>query len=128
MKKLITAILILAMLLSTAALAEQPNVTGVWISTELLKDGAPSMAYVYLADDQTSYYVIQAFHKDEPGLGRQYVGTWEWTGEDTIFVKTGNNTSTNLRILGDYSLDESTLTIYLHAPVLTVQDLLGGAQ
>ena len=128
MKRLITVILILCLLLPAAALAELPDVTGVWISSELLKDGAPSMSYIYLADDHTSYFVIQAFHPDSPGLGRQFVGTWEWISTDKVFVKTGNNTSTTLRILGDYSFEETTLTIYLHAPVLTVQDLLGGAQ
>ena len=124
MKKLIVSILIVALLLPVAALAEDvSSIVGVWVSHELLTTGAPSMSYLYLAEDHTSYYVIQAFKPDGPGLGRQFVGTWEITGPDEIDVKTGNTTHVTMTITGDYSYDQN-MTIYCHTPTMTVQDIL----
>lgn len=122
MKKLITIILILSLFLPAAVLAESA-VTGVWIATEKLSTGCPSMTYLYLAEDHTSYFVIQAFKPDGPGLGRQFVGTWEELSSGDIHVVTGNNTSITLSLAGDYAVDDS-MTFYCHAPVKTLQEAL----
>ena len=105
MKKLITVILILALILPAAALASGMNSpVGCWAQYELLTTGAPSMCMLYLAENHTCYYVIQSFHEDEPGLGRQFVGTWEQQADGTVLAKTGNNTSTTLRFSDDYTV------------------------
>lgn len=121
MKKLITVILILTLLLPVISLAET---TGAWLSMDILETGAPTMTWLYLADGGTCYFVIQAFHPDEPGLGRQFVGTWHETSGG-VWAKTGNNTDTTLKIYGDYAMDTETGNIFLYVPVITLRDLVG---
>ena len=124
MKKLFIIILIFALLLPFVVLAEDASsFVGVWVSHELLTTGAPSMSYLYLAEDHTSYYVIQSFKPDAPGLGRQYVGTWEITGPGEVYIKTGNNSYVSMTVTGDYSYDQN-MKIYCHTPTMTVQDIL----
>lgn len=114
MKKLITIILILALLLPAAALAAGP--AGCWAEYEQLTTGAPSMIMLFLAEDGSCYYIIQAFDKDKPGLGRQFVGTWETLPDGTVEAKTGNNTSTKLRFDDNYTvgMNMSTGDIFIN--------------
>ena len=126
MKKLIAFLLIAALILPSACLADDSDVVGVWLYSDLLNTGAPSMAYIYLAEDHTCYYAVQAFNTDSPGFGRQYVGTWDKISSDKVYVKTGENTSTILLLAGDYAVAETTLDIYCHVPVLNLSDYLDG--
>ena len=102
MKRLITIILILALLLPALAMADGP--VGCWAEYELLTTGAPSMTMLYLAEDGNCDYIIQAFDKDAPGLGRQFVGTWGQLDDGTVEAKTGNNNRTNLRFDDNYTV------------------------
>lgn len=125
MKKLITVFLILALILPAAAIADDSDIIGVWVSTEILEEGSPQMSYLYLAEDHTCYFVIQMFHKNEPGIGRQYVGKWETLSSGDIYAKTGNNTSTTMRVSGNYAMNRETGTIYTHVLTTTLNELLG---
>ena len=115
MKKLFALILILALLLPVVVLADNPEIdfkTG-YAHLELLQDGAPLMSMVYFAEDGTCYFQTQMFHTDEPGLGRSYVGTWEYTSDGNIFAKVGNTATLTLRptAMGCF-VDAGTLELY----------------
>ena len=99
MKKLITVILILCLLLPAAALADDRPV-GCWATYSLLTTGAPQVTTIYLAEDHTCYFLIRLFDPDGEGNGRTFVGTWEQLPDGHFLAKTGNNTSTEL-IIGD---------------------------
>ena len=120
MKKLLSMILILALILPAAVSAAATGPVGCWAHYELLNDGAPDMTMLYLADDHTCYYLTQMYHTDESGLGRQFVGTWEQLADGSVLAKTGNNTSTTLRFSDDYSvaMDTKTGSIYINLTYL----------
>ena len=108
MKKLFALILALALLLSSAALAD--GVVGCWAHYELLTTGCPSMEMIYLAEDHTCYFIIQSFDHDAAGLGRTFVGTWEMQADGTVLAKTGNNASTVLYFSPEYQVAMNTKT------------------
>ena len=115
MKKLITIILILALILPAAALADDSAVVGCWAHYELQTDGTPVMSMLYLAEDHTCYFVIQAFHHDEPGIGRTHIGTWEYRSDGTVYAKTGNSTSTELSFYSEsLAINKKTLDVYVN--------------
>lgn len=120
MKKLITLILILALILPAAMSAADTGPVGCWAHYELLNDGAPFMTMIYLADDHMCYYLTQMYHTNEPGFGRKFVGTWEQLTDGSVQAKTGNNTSTTLRFSDDYSvaMDTDTGSIYINISYL----------
>ena len=105
MKKLIALILILAMTLPAAAFADVPLeewvVEGNWMGFyyEGKKDENRLAVIVVLDDNNVAYYITQMFYKDEPGLGRSFIGTWEILADNIIHVVTGNNTSMNLQFV-----------------------------
>jgi hypothetical protein len=106
MKKLITIILIVAMILPAAVIAEEgmTSPVGCWAGYELQTTGTPAMYMIYLAEDHICYYLIQSYNKDEPDLGRQFVGTWEQKADGSVSAKTGNNTTTTLRFADNYTV------------------------
>lgn len=117
MKKLLSFLLILALLLSSVALSEDlSSICGGWATVEKLTTGSPSMSFFYLAEDYKSYYLIQSFKEEEPGLGRAYVGYWEVMEDGSVFVKTGNNTSLTLSFSDGriVAFDVKTFQIYIH--------------
>lgn len=116
MKKLLAIILILALLLPAIALADAVNPVGCWVKYEILNTGAPSMAMLYLAEDHTCYYMVQAFHKDSAGLGRVHVGTWEYKPDGIVYAKTGENTETLLSIADNnaVALDVKTFKYFMN--------------
>lgn len=118
MKKLLAIILILALLLPAAVLAEV-NPVGCWVKYEILKTGAPAMVMLYLADDHTCYYMAQSFHKDSEGLGRVHVGTWEYKPDGIVYAKTGENTETQLKIADNnaVALDVKTFKYFLNISI-----------
>lgn len=123
MKRFICLLLVLLLFPLVSFADDLSAVVGVWLASELLTTGCPSMSYLYLAENHKSYFVIQSFKEDGPGLGRQFVGTWYISDDGTVVVQTGNNTQTILTLAGDYSLDQN-MKIYCHTPTLTLQDVL----
>lgn len=99
MKKVVTMLLVIVLLLPAAALAiTDQEVVGCYVYYELLTTGCPSMTMFYLGPDHVCYYLIQQYRHDEPSLGRAYVGTWEMQSDGSVYAKTGNKTSMNLII------------------------------
>lgn len=98
MKKLLSVVLILALLLPFAAFAEHPEVDQYYgyAQIEVTKSGAPYMNFLYFKPDYTCYYLTQLFYDNEPGLGRAYVGTWGYTAEGKVFAKVGDNVTLTL--------------------------------
>ena len=114
MKKFLCLILIAVLLIPAAAFADDSFI-GCYASYDLLKDGTPDMQTIYFSEDGTCYYFTQIFHKDEPGFGRAYVGTW--TVEDgELIAKTGNNTSQRFRFSDEFSaaIEMDTYTMFIH--------------
>lgn len=99
MKRLIAIILILALLLPAAALAADVPawlIDGAWTHLEDNGEGSCSLISVYLTEDGKAYYVAQVFGSEEPSFGRAFVGSWTFTGPDTINVIIGNNATMDL--------------------------------
>lgn len=96
MKKPIVIILITAILILSSSGAFALSAVGCWAHCNLTTSGYPSMTMLYLAEDYSCYYLIQSFNKEEAGLGRTFVGTWEYLDDLTVLAKTGNNVSTKL--------------------------------
>lgn len=119
MKKLLAIILIVALLLPVAALADDSDVVGCWAHYELLTTGCPSMEMIYLAEDHTCYFIIQSFRHDEAGLGRTYVGTWEMQSDGTVLAKTGDNSSIVLYFSPEYqvAMNTKTLSVFINLSV-----------
>lgn len=109
MKKLITIILILAMLLPAAALADESDVIGCWVHYSLLTNGAPGVEFLYLSEDHTSYYLIQTYKPTEAWNGRTHVGTWEMNEDGTVTAQAGNVATITLKFSDDYTLAVSDL-------------------
>lgn len=97
MKKIFALILVLALVLPAAALSsvEAWLIEGAWTHVEDTESGK-LITSMYLEEDGKAYFVTQMFYSEEPGLGRSFVGSWEFTGPDTIHVITGNNSSIDL--------------------------------
>lgn len=116
MRKLIALVLILVLALPAAAFADDVREVDYYYGyghIEIAKDGSPYMSIIYFAQDHTCYYLTQMFWHDEPGLGRSYIGTWEYTDNGEVFAKTGNNTSMTLHITMFGSLvDTETMAVY----------------
>ena len=102
MKKLLSIILVLALLIPVASLAAGLDVGGCWATYDMQTTGAPQFVVIYLAEDYTCYYLAQSFKKDDVGLGRAYVGTWELQDDGTVLAKTGENTETILTFDATY--------------------------
>ena len=113
MKKLIAVFLVLV-LLPVLALAD--DAVGCWTHYELLTDGCPYMEMLYLSPDHTCFFLVQAFHADEPGLGRAYIGTWKLNADGTVTAKVGDNTSMTLFFSESYvgALDVKTGRMYVN--------------
>lgn len=81
---------------------------------ELFKDGAPVMYMIYFNEDNTCYFVVQAFHTDGPGIGRAHVGTWEYLGDGYVYAQTGDNTGTTFKIIESLGslMDVDTMQAY----------------
>jgi hypothetical protein len=115
MRKLITVILILALLLPAAAMALDKEIDFYYgyAHIEILRDGSPVMYTIYFAEDQTCYFNVQAFYHDEPGIGRSHVGVWGYTADGEVFAKTGNNTDITFHINSSGALvDKETMQVY----------------
>lgn len=115
MKKLIALILAVALLLPAAAFAlDEIDTDYGYAHMEVTRDGSPYMAVIYFAEDHTCYYLAQMFRHDEPGLGRAYIGTWEYTDEGYVFAKIGDNTSITFKVVSSLHaiVDRTTMEVY----------------
>ena len=111
MKRFIALVLVFAVLLPSfgfASTVEEWMVEGNWIGYWHEDNGARSMIFIELEEENRAYFVTQFFHADEPGLGRAYIGEWELNG-NIVHVKIGNNTSMDLEFRGN-GLMVDTLT------------------
>ena len=97
MKKFVTLILILALVVSCSCASAVAAwlIDGVWTHMETTATGC-LITSLYLTEDGTAYYVTQLFRDGEPGLGRAFVGSWSFTGSNTLHVIIGNNSSIDL--------------------------------
>ncbi len=123
MKKLIAIVLILALLLPAAAMADEKDVVGCWAHYELQRSGTPSMIMLYLNEYHICYFMIQSFDAYEAGIGRTFVGTWQLNDNGTVTAKTGNNTETTLYIHDTYSvaMDVRTADMYVNLTKIGIE-------
>lgn len=125
MKRLITIILVLALLLPAAALAyDESHAVGCWVTYDLLTTGAPAVRFIYLAEDHTCFFLVHQFGEDsDSGIGRTYVGSWKMTADETVEAKIGENTTTTLNIPSDLNgvaMDPKTMRIFVNLAVLGI--------
>ena len=115
MKRLLSFILIAALLLPAAAFADDSYFAGCWVHTEKLETGCPSVTFICFTEDHKCYYLIQSFREDAAGPGRTYVGTWE-IQDGYLVAKTGNNTTTRLQFDEGFTVAfcPDTLSFYIH--------------
>ena len=97
MKKLLALLLILAITMPAVSTASVSAwmLEDTWTHTEYTTSGV-WITSICLTEDGVAYYVVQTFSDGEPGFGRSYVGSWEFTGPDTILVIIGENTEIEL--------------------------------
>lgn len=121
MKKVISVLLVLVLLIPAFAFASESDIVGCWASYTVLNDGAPSMSMLYLSADHTCFYLVQMFHPEREGLGRTYIGTWKLNGDGTLYVKTGNNTDMTLRFSdsGNLAVNMETMEVYANITPFT---------
>lgn len=115
MKKLITIILVLAVLLPVSALALDREVDPFYgyAHMEVSASGVPFMTVIYFAENKVCYFLTQMFFSDKPGTGRAYIGTWEYTSDGDVFAKVGDNVSKTFKITSLGSLvDRNTMEVY----------------
>jgi len=99
MKKLITIILILALLLPAAALAvDESKVVGCWAHYEHPNSKTLAMECLYLEEDHKCYFMLQIFYPWSVGNGTAYIGTWEANEDGTITAQIGDDTYLSLII------------------------------
>ena len=114
MKRLLTIVLILALLMPAAAMAVTVSdwmVEGNWMGFWEEDNGARSMICIVLEENNVAYYVAQFFHADEPGLGRAYIGSWDLS-DDIVHVKIGENTSLDLKFINGSTMRDATTGRY----------------
>ena len=97
MKKLFALILTLVFVLSASCAFSLPAwlIDGAWMHVESTDNGM-LLTSMYLFEDGKVYYSTQLFLNDAPASGRSCVGSWEFTGEDTIHVIIGEHSSVDL--------------------------------
>ena len=123
MKKLITVILILVVLVPACAFAvDESDVVGCWAHYDVQNNGAPSMSMLYLSEDHSCYFIIQSFKPDEAWIGRTYVGTWKLLDDGSVYAKTGNNTDTKLTLYGSGGLavNKETFDVFVNITPFTL--------
>lgn len=98
MKKLITLLLILALALPAAALADASHwmFESTWVSTEYHDDDAVTIQLLCLLESEKAMYITQRFSADGPGFYRAFVGSWEMTDPNTIHVIIGETAEMDL--------------------------------
>ena len=115
MTKRIALILAILILLPAVASAAWPEGTA-WVHSELTKERAPYMEYLYLAEDGVCYYMTFMHYPDREALGRTYTGTWETTAGGGVHAKTGEHTELKLIFSNDQekAMDEDNPTSFFY--------------
>lgn len=116
MKKLIALILILAVLVPAAVLAEEPDFFGAYTMTLMMEKDrdAPFISSIKFSENGTCYYCEQMFYSDRPGASVALIGEWEYNEDGDIVVKLGRtHASFTLHFLKDGDLiNTETMGIY----------------
>lgn len=68
---------------------------GIWVNMYDNSDGGANAELIYLRPDHKLFYMNHSFKQDEPGFGREYVGTWKVEG-DCIHIKYGNSAESDV--------------------------------
>ena len=122
MKKAFLLLLALCLLLPAFSSALEIDPYYAYCHVELTKSGSPYMATLYFTEDQKVFFSCQMFYEDEPGLGRSFIGEWEYTPEGEIFAKIGNTATMTLHLSslgGEIVLvDKETMSCYFPVSVL----------
>ena len=102
MKKIAVLILAVMLIISASACADTSveawMIEGAWLSATEYAENGISLIALYLTEDGRAYYLSRSFYETEPSkLGREFVGSWSFTGPNTINVIIGNNSSLDLK-------------------------------
>ena len=124
MKKLITMLLILAMVLPAASLADTAELDffAAYSHVETLDSerSAPFIATLFFKKDGTCYYCDQQFFLDRPGQSNAMIGTWKYTDDDNVVVSLGRQALTfTLHIMASGNII-NTETMSIYNPVNTI--------
>ncbi|MCR5371504.1 MAG: hypothetical protein K6E83_12435 [Clostridium sp.] len=83
MKKLITILLIIA-LLPVTALADESGIIGFWANCGMNEDNTPSMIIYYFSEDHICYYMLKSFSSFYGYVSRADTGIWELQEDGTV--------------------------------------------
>ena len=88
MKRFVTLLLVLALILPAAALAKEPDCCAAYTHAEMLENDhdAPFFSTIMFAEDHTCYYCDQIFYSDRPGTSNAMMGSWKMSGDDIIIT------------------------------------------
>ena len=119
MRKLIAIVLILALILPAAALADpELDFYAGYCHVEMDEHNgdAPFFAVLHFTENHKCYYAEKKFYPDRPGQDNAFIGTWEYNDDGEVVVKIRNNTVFTLHIYKDGSLiNAETMMIYYRA-------------
>ncbi len=116
MKKFLTVIMILILLLPAVSLADDTlDFYAGYCHTEMdEKNGdAPFFVFLHFTENHKCYYAEKKFYPDRPGQDNAYIGTWEYNESNEVVVKIRGNTVFVFHFLksGDL-INTSTMMIY----------------
>lgn len=98
MKKIFALILVLCLFAGVPAFADgltEADFMGTWVNIYDNNSGGAVMEFFHIREDHRVFYLNRRFEKDDPGFGRQYVGSWDVRG-NVIHLKYGDNTETDV--------------------------------
>lgn len=120
MKKLLTIILAVALILPAAALAEDWLDCDIgYCHTEVNKDGAPYFGFIFFTEKGVCYYCEKMFYADRPGQENAFIGTWEYDSDSDLSVYYRGNKLFTLHKLSEGNLiNTETMMIYYRSLAL----------
>ena len=125
MKRLITIILVLALLLPAAALAESDeparlNTDKAYALIKIEKDGTPHLYAIYCNDDGTCYYFAFECISGFPSSSSILFGKWEYTETNEVKVTLLDRSVKIFHIMKNSIIDTETMECYWSFPTLTI--------
>lgn len=102
-KAVITIVFMLSIFCIASAAADgltEADFMGTWARVYDSSDGGAVSEVFYLRDDHTVFYMNQRYDSENPGYGRQYVGSWLVHG-NCIHIKYGDNAETDVYMSND---------------------------
>ena len=116
MKKFLTVIMILILLLPAVSLADDTlDFYAGYCHTEMdeKNDDAPFFAVLHFTESHKCYYAEKKFYHDRPGQDNAYIGTWEYNEDNDVVVKIRDNIVFVFHFLKNGDLiNTSTMMIY----------------